>query len=85
LAYSYKPGSAWVNHHWMRLNGKQDNFTREDFYSFEKLSPIFNKRKINDIIEETTEHVSRWNELATEQSVPHALLKLVGSNLRLTL
>lgn len=85
LAYSYKPGSPWVNHHWMRLNGKQDNFTREDFYSFEKLSPIFNKRKINDIIEETTEHVSRWSELATEQSVPHALLKLIGSNLRLTL
>jgi serine/threonine-protein kinase HipA len=85
LAYSYKPGSPWVNNHWMRLNGKRDNFIREDFYSFEKLSPIFSKRKIDRIIEETTEHVSSWNNLATEHGVPHSLVKLIGSNLRLTI
>ena len=50
LVYSYKPGSPWVNSHWMRLNGKRDNFVREDFYSFEKISPIFTKRKIDHII-----------------------------------
>ncbi len=83
LAYSYKPGSPWVNSHWMRLNGKQDNFTREDFYSFRKLSPIFTKRKIDRVIEETTEHFSTWKSLAAEHSVPHALLKLIGSNLQL--
>lgn len=85
LAYSYKPESHWVNSHWMKLNGKQDNFTREDFYSFEKLSPIFSKRKIDQIIEETTEHVSRWSILAAEHGVPHALRKLIARNLRLTL
>jgi len=69
----------------MKLNGKRDNFTREDFYSLEKLSPIFSKRKIDRIIEETTEHVSRWNDLASEHGVPHSLLKLIGSNLRLTI
>ena len=85
LAYSYKPESHWVSSHWMKLNGKRDNFTREDFYSLEKLSPIFSKRKIDRIIEETTEHVSRWNDLAAEHSVPHPLLKLIGGNLRLTI
>ncbi len=85
LAYSYKPESHWVSSHWMKLNGKRDNFIREDFYSLEKLSPIFSKRKIDRIIEETTEHVSRWNDLAAEHSVPHSLLKLIGSNLRLTI
>ena len=85
LAYSYKPESHWVSSHWMKLNGKRDNFTREDFYSLEKLSPIFSKRKIDRIIEETTEHVSRWNDLAAEHSVPHSLLKLISSNLRLTI
>lgn len=83
LAYSYKPGSPWVNSHWMRLNGKRDNFSREDFYSFEKLSPIFTRRKIDRIIDETTEHVSKWNELAAEHSVPRSLLDLIGRNLRL--
>lgn len=85
LAYSYKPGNPWVNSHWMTLNGKQDNFTREDFYSFRKLSPLFTKRKIDRVIEETTEHFATWNSLAAEHGVPRALLKLIDSNLRLTI
>jgi serine/threonine-protein kinase HipA len=85
LAYSYKPESPWENNHWMRLNGKQDNFTREDFYSFRKLSPIFTKRKIDRVIEETTAHFSTWKSLAAEHGVPPALLKLIGSTLRLTI
>jgi len=85
LAFSYKPGSDWVNSHWMKLNGKRDNFNREDFHSLEKLSPIFSKRKIDRIIEETTDHVSKWKDLAAEHGVPHSLLKLVESNLRLTI
>ena len=83
LAYSYKPGSLWGNSHWMRLNGKRDNFIREDFYSFEKISPIFTKRKIDHIIEEITEHVSEWDDLAAEYSVPQSLIELIGNNLRL--
>ena len=85
LAFSYKPGSDWVNSHWMKLNGKRDNFSREDFHSLEKLSPIFSKRKIDRIVEETTDHVSKWKELAIEHGVPHSLLRLVESNLRLTI
>lgn len=85
LAYSYKPGSHWVNSHWMKLNGKRDNFCRGDFYTLEKLSPVFTKRTIDQIIDETTEHVSRWNELAAEHGVPPALIQTVGDNLRLTI
>ena len=85
LAYSYKPGSPWVNDHWMTLNGKRNNFAREDFYSFKKLSPLFTKRKIDQIVEETTEHFSTWHDLAAEHGVPRALLKLIESNLRLTI
>jgi len=83
LAYSYKPGSFWVSSHWMKLNGKRDNFTRKDFYSLKKISPIFTKRRIDHIIGEITEHVSEWNDLAIEQSVPQSLIKLISSNLRL--
>ncbi|KEY58604.1 type II toxin-antitoxin system HipA family toxin [Serratia sp. DD3] len=83
LAYSYKPGSKWVNNHWMSLNGKRDNFTRSDFYSLEKLSPIFNKRKIDDIIDTTIEHVSTWRQLAQEWEVPKTLIDEIKENLRL--
>lgn len=84
LAYSYKEDSHWVNSHWMSINGKRDNFTRRDFYSFIDLSPIFNKRKIDLIINETIEHVSRWRELATLNGVPGSLIGEVDKNLRLS-
>lgn len=83
LAYSYKPGSKWVNSHWMSLNGKRDNFTRSDFYSLEKLSPVFNKKKIDDIIDATIEHVSTWRQLAAEWDVPKTLTDEIQKNLRL--
>ncbi|MEI7345198.1 type II toxin-antitoxin system HipA family toxin [Dickeya chrysanthemi] len=85
LAYSYKPGSKWVNSHWMSLNGKRDNFTRSDFYSLEKLSSFFNKRKIDDIIDATIEHVSSWRQLALEWDVPKTLIDEIQENLRLNI
>lgn len=85
LAYSYKPGSKWVNNHWMSLNGKRDNFNRTDFYSLEKLSPLFSKRKIDNIINETIEHVSQWHLLATEIEVPKTLVAEINGNLRLNI
>ncbi len=85
LAYSYKPGSKWVNKHWMSINGKRDDFTRDDFYSFEKLSPVFSRRKIDHIIDKTIEPVSKWATLARENNVPGAVIKTVNANLRLSL
>ncbi len=85
IAYSYKPDSEWVAQHWMTLNGKRDNFTREDFYGFRQLSPKFTKQMVNDTIDETIEHVSQWRKIATEQSVPKSLINLVEKNLRLSI
>jgi serine/threonine-protein kinase HipA len=83
LAYSYKPGSQWVSSHWMTLNNKRDHFTRDDFYTFAKLSPLFSKTKIDHILDETINHVSTWPQLAKEHGVPKALLNTVSENLRL--
>ncbi len=85
LVYSYKPGSKWVNSHWMSLNGKRDDFTREDFYSLEKLVPSFTKQKIDKIIDKTIEHVSTWKMLAKANAVPEFLIKEIDSNLRLSI
>lgn len=85
LAYSYKPGSKWVNSHWMSLNGKRDDFTREDFYSLIKLSPAFSKQKIDNIIDETLDAVSKWKKLAKEWDVPAELADEINKNLRLNI
>lgn len=83
LAYSYKPGSKWVNSHWMTLNGKRDDFTRVDFYSLERVSPLFTRNYINETIDNTIEQVSRWHRLAVENNVPELLIKEVEGNLQL--
>jgi serine/threonine-protein kinase HipA len=85
LAYSYKPGSRWVNSHWMSLNGKRDDFTREDVYSLEKLVPSFTQQKIDKMIDKTIEHVSNWKMLANANAVPVFLIKEINSNLRLSI
>ncbi|MFY0664951.1 MAG: type II toxin-antitoxin system HipA family toxin [Natronospirillum sp.] len=83
LAYSFKPGSKWVNSHWMTLNGKRDEFTRQDFYTLEKLSPLFTRDRINSILDETIDTVSSWRQRATELDVPKSLVEEVASHLRL--
>lgn len=85
LAYSFKPGSPWVNSHWMSLNGKREHFSREDFYSLESLSPLFSRTKINGIIDEITQQVAAWPNLAREHDVPPTLSQEISSNLRLNL
>lgn len=83
LAYSYKPGSKWVNSHWMSLNGKREDFTRKDFYSFEKLSPLFTKKRIDQILDEIIEHVSTWARISKDHGVPETLRFEIEKNLRL--
>ncbi|WLD57608.1 type II toxin-antitoxin system HipA family toxin [Salinispirillum sp. LH 10-3-1] len=85
LAYSFKPGSKWVNSHWMTLNGKRDEFTRQDFYTLEKLSPLFTRDRINSILDETINAVSNWKQRATELDVPKSLVEEVASHLRLSI
>ena len=65
------------------MNGKRDKFTRSDFYSLEKLSPIFSKKKIDYIIDATIEHISTWHQLAKEWDVPKTLIDEIQENLRL--
>lgn len=85
LAYSYKPSSKWVNSHWMTLNSKRDDFSREDFYSLERVSPLFSRNFINQTIDEAIEQVSNWRKLAAENEVPEVLIKEVEENLRLNI
>jgi serine/threonine-protein kinase HipA len=83
IAYSYRPGSPWVDKHWMTINGKRDQFTRDDFYTFERLFPIFKKRKIDSILDQTISSVSTWRKKALEHEVPSSLVVEIEQHLRL--
>lgn len=85
IAYSYKPGSRWVNTHAMTLNGKRDGFTRDDFYAFSQVSRLFSKARVDAIIDHTRDVMAGWRTRARAEDVPPALIDVVGKHLRLGL
>ena len=85
VAFSYKPGSKWVNSHWMSLNGKREDFSRKDFYGLERFGKIFSPANVDQILDETIEQVSQWRTLAVEHELPEHFIQEVERGLRLDL
>lgn len=79
VAYSYKPGSQWVNSHQLSLNGKRDDFVREDL-----LVPAATFRKEAEaIIEQVVEVVSNWPHYADQAGVFPAFSRQIQAHQRL--
>lgn len=83
VAYSYRPGSPWVNAHQLTLNGKRDDFTRQDLLGFAQL--IHNFHDAGQIIDRVVDVVGRWCEYAEEAQVPASLRDEIARNHRLYL
>ncbi|QIX96386.1 type II toxin-antitoxin system HipA family toxin [Cedecea sp. FDAARGOS_727] len=81
IAYSYKPGSPWVDKHQMTIAGKRDNFTREDLLSVGQLIGSLTPRKSNKIIDGIINEVRRWPEIAEENHVFPTLRDEITQNL----
>lgn len=82
VAYSYKPGSPWVNSHQLNLNGKRDNFTRDDLLNAASLISNFTK-EAKQIIAQVVEVVSQWPDYARTAGVSPAFMREIQRNLRL--
>lgn len=84
IAYSYKPGSPWVNSHQLSVNGKRDNFSREDLLITAKLISNFTK-EAKLIIQQTLDVVGQWKKYAHAAEVPANFTHEIKQNLRLNL
>ena len=84
VAYSYKPGSPWVNSHQLSMNGKRDNFTREDLLNTAKLISNFTK-EAKLIIQQILDVISQWDMYAQAAEVPISFSREIKQNLRLRL
>ena len=84
LAYSYKKDSPWVNSHQLSLNGKRDNFTREDLLVVADLITNFKKQAI-DIIDQVKSVVSEWPHYASKAGVFDSLKKEIAQNHRVSI
>ncbi len=84
IAYSYKPGSPWVDAHQLSLNGKREHFERSDLLAVATLIGNFT-REAPKIIDQTLAVVSQWPHYANQAGVFSALQEEVQSNLRLAI
>ena len=84
IAYSYKPGSPWVNSHQLTVNGKRDNFVRDDLLVIAKLISNFTK-EAKLIIQQALDVVSQWETYARAAEVPVSFAREIQQNLRLNL
>jgi len=84
VAYSYKPGSPWVNSHQLSLNGKRENFTRDDLLGAANLLSNFTK-EAKSIIEHSLDVVSQWEKYARIADVPAGFAREIQQNLYLKL
>ena len=63
VVYSYNPAGDWTAQHQMSLNGKRDNFDRDDLFAFAKVAGI-KTAKASAILEEVVAAVTKWREFA---------------------
>lgn len=82
LAFSYKPGSPWVSNHQLTINGKRDNFSRDDLLG---TVPASLQKAATQIIEQVTEVISQWQHYAQQVGVEPNFAKDIGRHHRLTL
>ncbi|MEE9309717.1 MAG: type II toxin-antitoxin system HipA family toxin [Cocleimonas sp.] len=84
LAYSYKKDSPWVNAHQMSLNGKRDNFSRDDLFAVSELIGNF-KKESRQIFDEVMDVVKNWQTYAENAGVFEGLALEIQKNLRVGL
>ncbi len=84
IAYSYKPGSPWVDSHQLSVNGKRDDFFIADLLQAAKLISNFTQ-EAKHIIQHVQDTVSEWERYAEAAEVNADFTKIIKKNLRLQL
>ena len=82
MTYSYNPSGSWTAHHQMTINGKRDDFTREDFRACAKAA-MMKRSRADKIVEEVRAAVAQWPEHAENGQVAPEWRNQIQGNLRL--
>ncbi len=79
ICFSYSPGGTWTNTHQSSINGKYDNFNKDDLLDFAK---TFGIKKAKDIFEEVIVAVNQWPKIAAEIDIPKEKIEYISNHLR---
>lgn len=81
LSYSYNPSGAWTDRHQMSLNGKRDDFERQDLLMFCKNAGI-KSAAAQRLVDEIIAAVAAWPDHAREAGVDDETVSRIFRALR---
>lgn len=82
VTYAYNPTGLWTRRHQMTINGKSNDFTREDFEAVAQVAGL--KRGKNEaILAEVVDTVKEWPRYAKTAGVPGSQRDQITRTLRL--
>lgn len=82
VTYSYQPSGVWTSSHQMTINGKRDNFDREDFRACARTASM-KRGRAESIIQEVRSVVKNWPDYAEKAGVAEAWKNTISGSLRL--
>ena len=82
VMWAYRSGGPWTNRHQMRVNGKQDDFKRDDLLAAARQYGI---KDGSSILDKVGEAVGSWPSLAQQAGVSDPMIKKIGKTHRLAL
>jgi len=80
MTFAYNPAGNFTAHHQLTMNGKRDDFTRQDLLKF---AEQMNIKKTNEVIEEVIAAVSNWNKYAKNLDIPYKIIEFIHKTHRL--
>ena len=83
VAYAYNPSGDWTARHQMSLNGKVDDFTREDFRAVARAG-MLKRGRGTQIVDEVIDVVSAWPDYAARARVTERDVERIHPTLRLS-
>ena len=84
ISYAWDPRGEWTSRHQMSVNGKRDEFEREDLISLANAAGI-KKARANEMVDRAIETVRRWPDFAEKASVADARAAKIQANQRTNL
>jgi len=81
LSYSYNPTGQWTDRHQMSLNGKRDDFERQDLIAFATNAGL-KAARAQKLVDEVVAAVATWPDHAREAGVDERTVTRVSKSLR---
>ena len=78
VCHAYRPGSDWVSHHSLSINGKRTNITKNDLIG---IGESIKCKKASVIIDEINDTVNHWQKFAEETAVMPSLRNEISKTL----